>query len=384
MSYTASLGVLPVSGNTPLNIYDSDSQFQTDTPKIARWIQISLGHPVIQVELTDTQVYSCVENSVLEYSSLVNTANTKNWLATLMGIPTSSDVTGKYPYPTYSHLRRVMDGAASVAGVGGSYELKSGSVVMHTDQQVYDLNVFASASESQQVIEIQEVFHNPPPAIARTWDPYFGMFSSDISNTFGSEFGAVSAGLPVYYLFPASTTILRAQSVELNDRIRRSNYAWKVINNQLYIYPSPSDYMDGVNLWFSYYVKYNPLSGSNPYDTSVSGVMDISTIPYNDIQYSKINKQGKRWIREYSLALSQRTLGRERSKVTTIPIPGSETTLDGDRLLTDALDRMKELREELLKDLEEVSMEKLMEKEAAINESLQKQSLAFPLGIYVG
>ena len=52
--------------------------------------------------------------------------------------------------------------------------------------------------------------------------------------------------------------------------------------------------------------------------------------------YTDINDPGKQWIRKYTLALCKELLGIIRSKYGTIPIPGSETSMDGDTLRSEA------------------------------------------------
>ena len=40
--------------STPFGIYDSDSLFQTDAPKVASWCAKRLGYPIVDVELIDS------------------------------------------------------------------------------------------------------------------------------------------------------------------------------------------------------------------------------------------------------------------------------------------------------------------------------------------
>ena len=41
-----------ISGSTPFGIYDTDTEYQTDGPKIAGWCAKRLGYPIVDVELT--------------------------------------------------------------------------------------------------------------------------------------------------------------------------------------------------------------------------------------------------------------------------------------------------------------------------------------------
>ena len=70
-----------VSGSTPFGLYDTDTTFQTDAPKFAKWCAKRLGYPITAVELQDTQFYTCLEESVSEYSAQVNQFNIKDNLS---------------------------------------------------------------------------------------------------------------------------------------------------------------------------------------------------------------------------------------------------------------------------------------------------------------
>ena len=68
-------GIHPDSGSTPFGLYDSDSSFQSDGPKFAKWCAQRLGYPLMNVELQDSQFYACLEESVSEYSAQINQFN---------------------------------------------------------------------------------------------------------------------------------------------------------------------------------------------------------------------------------------------------------------------------------------------------------------------
>ena len=65
-------------------------------------------------------------------------------------------------------------------------------------------------------------------------------------------------------------------------------------------------------------------------------ITDQSNVPYKNPTYKYINAVGKQWIRKYALALSKEMLGGIRGKYQSLPIPGSDTTLDFSRLLIEA------------------------------------------------
>ena len=71
-------------------------------------------------------------------------------------------------------------------------------------------------------------------------------------------------------------------------------------------------------------------------NTTTDTITDFSNAPYEFHSFSTINDVGKRWIMKYYLSLCKEMLGAVRAKYQSIPIPGGETSLDGDALRSEA------------------------------------------------
>ena len=123
-----------VSGNTPFGLYDTDSTFQSEAPKFASWCAKRLGYPIMAVEMQDSQFYACLEESISEYSSQVNQFNIRENLLHLRGQPTGSanNLTHKRVTPSFGGMISLSELYGTEVGVGGSVDMKSGSVdVVH-------------------------------------------------------------------------------------------------------------------------------------------------------------------------------------------------------------------------------------------------------------
>ncbi len=248
--------------------------------------------------------------------------------------------------------------------------------------QVYDLQEFAnSISESKNNIEVKKIFYEARPAIVRFFDPYAGVGTSDFGSfmdQFG--FGGFSPGIN-FMMMPINYDIAKLQAIEFNDTIRKSNYSFELVNNQIRIFPIP---LRDEKLYFHYILKSDR---NNPVVSGSMGegvVTDISTVPYVNPTYKYINSIGRQWIFEYTLALTKEMLGYIRGKYTTIPIPGAETTLNHGDLITAATAEKIALIERLRGYLGETSRSKLLEKKANEAEFLQKDLNKVPYTIYIG
>ena len=110
----------------------------------------------------------------------------------------------------------------------------------------------------------------------------------------------------------------------------------------------------------------------------------MNTLPFEFIPYQNINSIGKNWIRRYCLELCKEMLGLIRSKFATIPIPGDSVTLNGPQLVSDAREMQDKLKEELKDILDEMTSDKLAEKQAKIMKDNIDILSSVPMSIYRG
>ena len=100
--------------------------------------------------------------------------------------------------------------------------------------------------------------------------------------------------------------------------------------------------------------------------------------------YTRINSVGRQWIFEYGLAIVKEILGYVRGKYSTIPIPGSDVTLNHADLITAATSEKAALIERLRTYFDTTSRKTLLEKKAAEGEAQNKIISDVPMTIFVG
>jgi len=370
------------SGSTPFGLFDTDSEFQTEAPQVATWCARRLGYPIVDIELQDTQFYACLEEAISEYSAQVNQFNIRDNLLHLKGQSTSSNFTHKRVKSTLSENVFISEEYGQEAQVGGSLDVKRTAVSVNSGSQVYDLNnLVGEASHSGASIEVRKVHYEARPAVSRYFDPYAstGMGTYNMLDGFG--FGSYSPAI-TFVLQPIYADLLRIQAIEFNDQIRKSAYSFEIRNNQMRIFPVPTQ---TGKVWIEYILTSER---DNPLRTRYSGsndvVSDYSNAQYDFMQYSQINDVGKQWIRKYTLALSKELLGIVRSKYGTIPIPNSEVSLDGDTLRAEATAEKEQLVEQLRENLEQTSRKALLEAQREESESQQETLKKVPYPVYIG
>ena len=371
------------TGQTPWGLYDSDSDFSSDVDKFADWCARRLGHPIMSVELQSGSFYACYEESITEYSAQVNQFNIKDNLLHLTGQETgsSNSVTHKRVTPTMGRSVFISKQYGTEASVGGNVDIKKGSISITSDAQEYDLNSLVVDGSGSGSIEVKRVYYEGTPAMQRFFDPYATTGYGTINMVQGFGFGNNSPAVS-FTLMPLFEDLLRVQAIELNDSIRKSAFSFTLVNNKLRIFPDPEE---GSTIYFDY---VNTSDRDNPLFTEYSGsadvVSDYSNVPYDNMEYQFINDVGKQWIRKYGLALTKELLGIIRSKYGTIPIPGADTTLDGDTLRSEASAEKEALVTQLREMLDQMSRKALLEADKDEAEFLNEKLNKVPIPIFIG
>jgi hypothetical protein len=369
---------------TPFGFFDNELAFQVEAPKVANYISHRLGYPVVDVELTDQNLYTCLEEAIIAYGAQVNQFNAREHMLSLQGISTGSAITQRNIVgSSLPQIINLSSNYGTEAGSGGDTPLKKGYITTVPGQQEYDLQVlWANVSESGNRIEIRKVYHEMPPAIARYYDP-FATTGLGLTNLMG-EFGFDGYSPPVtFVMMPAYEDLLRIQAIEVNDMIRKSQYSFQIYDNKIRFTPIfTQDRWNGVKIWFDYMVEKDKSASQIASGSSV--VSDISNVPYEHISYSTINSIGRAWIYKYALSSAKEMLGNIRSKYQTIPIPNREIRLDGDILRREAAEEKQLLLKELRDTLEQTGLQKQMEKQAANAEHMSQILQYVPTMIYIG
>jgi len=276
---------------------------------------------------------------------------------------------------------RIAESYAQEADVGGFVTEYTGSIHLEPGQQMYDLNAWAAASASLETgdrIEVRQVFYQEPPAIVRYFDPYAGTGTGvqGLLETFG--FGSYSPGVN-FMLMPIYFDIQKIQAIEFNDQVRKSAYSFDLVNNQLRLFPVPTDDFGPTFLLFKY-MKLSEKYLPTPADSRPNVVADVMSVPYRNPIYTDINQVGRSWVFRYALAICKEIEGQVRATFQGSNFGG--LIVNGSELLTDARAEKTELMTELKEYLEQTSRRSQLEKKQQESEFSRQTMGQVPLVIY--
>ena len=409
-SSNTSVSKLPVTGTAadvsaalPYGIYSSNTDFLSGAAEQVAYTYKKLGGDVLDIELKAASVYSNYEEAVLEYSYLINTHQAKNILSDILGATTGtfdhdgslktgpSSVNLKYPRFEFAYARRVSDAISTEAGsTGGTLTEYSSSFKLINGQQDYNLQTLISSSATDSSspfynlvgnnkVQIRRVYYVSPRAMWRFFGYYGGVSVVGNMNTYGQY-----ADDSTFEIIPTWQNKMQAIQYEDSIYTRTSHYSYEIINNNLRLYPVPTDDFAPETMWVTFTLQKDPFEEYEDRKTGIDGVNNVNTAPFDNIPYENINAIGKQWIRRFALALSKETLGQIRGKFATLPIPGDNVTLNHSELLAQAKEEQEKLRTELKELLDQLTYTALMKDDAEIADAAASINNSIPMKIYVG
>jgi len=407
MDYSQNKPIWPGSssftpGATPFGFFDQESLFQQQADSFAEFAANSLGYPIMDIELIDINFYTAFEGAVIEYSNQVNQVNIVNNLLNTLGVQTGSQyltdgsLTGQTVGTSLSYITKLSKAYGTEADSGGNLRWHSASIDIVSGQQTYSIRKAVSSSlgvdlNDSSSIEIRRVLHYPPPAIVRYFDPFVGtgMGSQGLLDAF--DFGGFSPSVN-FMMMPIHQDLLRIQTIEFNDRIRKSHFSFELHGDDIKIYQVPGTQGTAATpffgtVWFDYIFEEVKAKDALLFGNTavLPGVIsDASNIPYTYQNYNNINDVGRAWIFRYGTALVKEMLGYVRGKYSTIPIPGDSVTLNASDLLSAASSEKDTLITQLREFLDKLTKESMMQRQQSENESMNEILNKIPIKIYIG
>jgi len=409
-------GGTEVKSGVVFGIYTGSVSFITGAQDQVAYVYKKLGGDVLDIEITEGQVYAAYEEAVLEYSYIVNLHQAKNSLSDLLGSETGSfdskgeymdggissslghnpyggdNVAEKYPNITFSYERKTGQAVSNDVNLNGYETVYSASFNTTGGVQDYDLQAIISEKAGDDSalayynkvgnnrLMIRKVFYKSPAAMWRFYGYYGGLNTVGNLQNYGQW-----ADDSQFQIIPVWQNKL--QNMAFQDAIytRNSQYSFELKNNKLRIFPNATS-AGPKKMWVEFVIANEQQPWEEDADrlNNVSGVNNVNTVPFKNLIYEHINSMGKQWIRRFTLSLCKEMLGLVRSKFGTIPIPGNNLSLNGDALVSQGKEEQTALRDELKTILEDLTYSKLVAEDAAKIESVLKVQERMPLPVFTG
>ena len=146
-----------ISNPTAFGFYDSDEDFQTDAPSVAKWCAQRLGYPLVDIELQDVNFFTAFEEAVSEYGHQIYTFQIINNLFRIKGTSTGSALNSILISADYGNNTGNINQGSGLSYNLTDQRLYSASLDVKRGQQRYNL-LSSSPGYSSATITIREPY----------------------------------------------------------------------------------------------------------------------------------------------------------------------------------------------------------------------------------
>ena len=369
---------------------------EPERSKLYTRIRHLLGAPLRSVELEDEQMDTLLEFSIDDYSQYIQDWLIESQWSNLWGLNVETQSLAKaFISKSLDYETRYTYAYSKIVGLqaGGDYVLKKDYIQLVGNQQIYEIPACR---------ELNELLWFSPAELNNTLiDPW--TFGGIAGGGLGGPGGFTQMGNMAgsYFMMPAFDMLLRMQEINIQRRIIQGDLTYRVTalpegKKAIHLMNTPGGKFDFGNgtlmkgrVWYWYYDL-----GQGDRDKCLADNPDIiklpSDVPFDKLSWYKLNNPAQVWIRRWFIAYCKETLSRVRGKFSgnLKTADGGDLTMDYATLATEAKDEKTKLIDELIGTegrLTRLKPEKVIEREAALAENLNKQLKyrAMPRQIYV-
>lgn len=360
---------------TPFKTFEEDQEWNNIAQANLINIVKRLGYPTVPIELSEDQIYTYLEEALLEFSSVLNRYKIHESYFNLIGRK-KSDITN-FIKPGTGLSFILSDSISEELGLAGSRGWYRDKITMIPGQQEYDLERYFSEKGIQpNDYEIRFIYYND------NIDKYTndGMEIDGYLSTGYVPTPFVYGAYPMYH----NLGVLSPLDVLLSKSYRETRHlmfglikSYRLMGNNLRISPTPQQVFD---IYFEYSIKSEATKGMVYNEDEISSPENV---PYNYIKWSGISDTYRSWIRNFALAITKEALGNIRSVFSSLPTPSGEINLNGDQLISDGREEKEQLIERLREDLEKLQLSNKSEEQRQITENIKESQSQVPLSTYI-
>ena len=355
-----------------------------------------LGAPLRSVELEDEQLDTLLEFSIEDYSQYIQDWLIESQWTSLWGLNVETQsLSNAFMTKSLDYETRYTYAYSKIVGLqaGGDSVMKKDYIQLVPNQQIYEIPAGR---------EINELLWFSPATLNNTmFDPWsFG--SLGVGGGLGGGGGLAQMGNMAgsYFMMPAFDMLLRMQEINIQRRIIVGDLTYRITalpggKKAIHLMNTPGSKFDFGNstltkgkVWYWYYP-----TNENDRDRCLKENPDIikmpSDVPFEKVSWTELNNPSQIWVRRWFVASAKELLSKVRGKFSgNLKTPDGDLTMDFQSLATEGKDEKTKLLEELIGTegrLTRLKPEKVMEREAAIAENLNKtlKFRAMPRQIYV-
>jgi len=371
--------------------------------ELFEYIRVSLGAPILKVELLDDQLCTLMKYCVKDYAKEV-----QNWLIVNQwqslankNILNTAEMQWALTMRTFDYAKEYSYYFSKDAGLQqrGPWELKKDYFTIEKGKQSYQI---PAGREINKVLYMTPnttdaaLYANAGGIIGM--GGFGGVGMAQVGGAAG--FGGGFSGL---FVSPAYDTALLSSDLNFKQRMLGGDLVYKVTagpegTHIIHLLSTPGSKLSfmfsglgtngifgvkGCEVWYTYY-DVSPENADQCRRDNKDVLLTPDQVPLDIMSFEFFNEPAKQTIAQLLLARAKQTLGLIRGKFSgAVMIPDAEVTLDYQMLLQQGIEEYKNVMDELRTRLELLRPDNIIKRQADMANSLVDVIKNQPLGMYV-
>ena len=364
-----------------------------------RKFRSSVGSPLMETEITDTELCDLLDMAVEDYAERVQNWVIENQWATLYGKNLAGlnniDLAFALSMRTLDLSKDYSYWFSKEAGYQqrGPWELKKDFVKIEEGKQNY---LIPAGREINSVM-----WCNPSTSQAALYANYGGLDTLGFAGGYGQAGGGSYGPIGGFYIAQSADIAYMATDLAYKTRLIRGDLTYKVTagpdgTHILHLYSTPGSRLTfgssftangslslvGCEVWYTYYDVTGKDADQCRRDNP-EVIITPDQIPLEKMDYAFLNAPTKTIVRKLFIAKAKEALGNIRGKFSgRIAIMEAEANLDYMMLINQGQKEYDAAMDELTKRLERMSPYEIMKKNAELAQNMVEILKQKPMGIF--
>ena len=357
----------------------------------------ALGAPVVNVELTESQLCDLLSMSIEDYAERVQNWLIENQWATLYGKNVNNtDMAYALSVRTMDLSKDFSYWFSKEAGLQqrGPWELKKDYITIEKGKQTY---IIPAGRELNNIM-----YCNPSTTPGALYANYGGLDTLGFAGGYGQAGGGTFGPIGGFYIAQSADVAYMAADLNFKTRLLRGDLTYKVTagpegTRLLHLYSTPGSPLTfgdaytargslsliGCEVWYTYY-DTDGLDAEECRRVNNNVMLTPDQVPLDKIDFTLLNEPTKVIVRKIFIAKAKQTLAMVRGKFSgKVSIHDAEANLDYAMLNSQAEKEYDTAIDSLDKRLERMSPSNILQKQAEMVENMEKILKSKPLKMII-
>jgi hypothetical protein len=359
---------------------------EEEIKEIYEFTNVLLGAEDVDVNIKEKEVKILLRKALTKYIRFIDNWQIRNDFGNLIGQSADIDFTRKFVTENFQLAQKVSDWFASMARVGGKTRWKRDYFIVSGKQQIYDLSLVSSVPYRPGERRIHRIMWVAKPEIIGTSGMEPGFLDGGLV-TFSLN-GLMYGNSMMSYLGNTFDVMLLGQSLELRNKILRSEFFYNISGDIVELTPAPGDYHSampqGTKVFYYYFNEIDSL-GLEGQDEDHILISNPTQIQTSIVPWADLNSTSKDWLVDFTVALCKYMFGSKLRSIKKIASPGSDYQVEFDyqSLIEESKTEQEALILELEKLLLELDYPKMMENKAKVAQEAARINNYSPRKIFL-